>query len=135
FLFPEGGERSENRGGRYYDRRGNFSAAWVPRVDAIEDDKTIRVECELPGVPKDRVNVEVNGSSNVLIISGETENRRDADNRGVRIQERRYGRFERRIGLPNSADAGKVDARMELGVLYVTIPKTAEAQLRRIHIK
>ena len=134
FLCPEGGERCLERClARGTQQGGPADVFWVPRIDVREDDKQIIVQVELPGIPKDKINIET--INNVLCIFGETEERREVNKRGLRVQERRSGRFERRIGLPSSVDYNKVDAKLENGVLNIALPKTAEAQGRRIAVK
>ena len=113
-------------------RRVPAAGSWAPRIDVHEDAKQIKVHAELPGIPKEKVNIDVN--NNILTISGENEQKKDVNERGVRVKERCWGRFERSIGLPNTVDFGKVDAKMENGVLEVTLPKTAEAQPKRITV-
>ncbi|MGH8225001.1 MAG: Hsp20/alpha crystallin family protein, partial [Gammaproteobacteria bacterium] len=48
--------------------------------------------------------------------------------------ERVSGSFYRRFGLPDSADADRIDAKSENGVLEVTIPKHARVKPRKIEV-
>jgi len=70
-------------------------------------------------------------------VSGEKkEERKEGEGDGnYRLYERRYGRFERSFVLPQHADANKVDASYDNGVLAITFPKVEEAKPRRIEIR
>ncbi len=104
-----------------------------PRVEMSETDKEFKVEAELPGMDEDDVELLV--SDDVLTIRGEKKSERE--DKGRRVSERFYGRFERQIPLPIDVDQDKVSASFKKGVLTVTLPKTAEAsdKVKRIPIK
>ena len=103
-----------------------------PRVELGESGSEIRVTAELPGL--DEKNVEISVEEGVLTIRGEKKAEIEDRDRGY--SERRYGRFERRIGLPRDVDRDKASATFRNGVLTVTLPKTeaANENLRRIPI-
>ena len=82
----------------------------------------------------DDLNVTV--ENGVLTVSGEKKFEREAGNeqKGAYRVERRYGRFERSLTLPQSVDAEKVTARYDNGVLTLELPKSAESRKRKIEI-
>ena len=104
-----------------------------PRVELSETDKEFKVEAELPGIDEDDVELLV--SDDVLTIRGEKKSERE--DKGRRVSERFYGRFERHIPLPIDAEQDKVSASFKKGVLTVTLPKSAQAsdKVKRIQIK
>ena len=105
-------------------------AGWSPLVDLEENDDAYVVEADLPGVKRENVNVELVG--NELAIAGEIK---EPERKGtVRRQSRRTGRFSYRVSLPSHLDPEKVEAKLEDGVLRVTVPKSERAQRRRIEI-
>ena len=107
------------------------TAGWSPLVDIEEQDDAYVLEAELPGVKRQDVNIELVG--NELTINGEIKER---ERKGpLRRRERRTGRFEYRVRLPDQIDADKIDAKLDNGVLTLTIAKKAEAKPRRIEIK
>src|SRR5690606_20551517 len=77
-----------------------------PRVEMSETDKEFKVEAELPGMDEDDVELLV--SDDVLTIRGEKKSERE--DKGRRVSERFYGRFERQIPLPIDVDQDKVSA-------------------------
>jgi HSP20 family protein len=106
-------------------------AGWSPLVDLEETDDAFVVEAELPGVKREDVNLELVGHE--LSITGEIK---EPERKGtLRRQSRRTGRFAYRVSLPSHVDPEKVDAKLDGGVLKVTVPKSERAQRRRIEIK
>lgn len=94
----------------------------VPVIDIKEDDSTLMVTAELPGVDKEDVQIMVH--DNVLTIKGEkrSEKREDKDN--WHSVERSYGSFARRVLLPSDVDGDRAEATMDKGVLTLKLPKT-----------
>lgn len=117
-LEPFGGERG-------------FS----PRIDVTEDDKTMRISAELPGM--DDKDIDVSVEHGTLMLRGEKKHEHEEKNGGIYRMERSYGSFQRMIPLPEYVDHEKAEAEYKKGVLTVTLPKTAEAarQQRRIEVK
>jgi len=105
-------------------------AGWSPPVDLEETDDAYVVEAELPGVKREDVNVELAG--NELAITGEIK---EPERKGVvRRQSRRTGRFAYRVSLPSHVEPEKVEAKLDGGVLKITVPKSERAPRRRIEI-
>jgi HSP20 family protein len=105
----------------------------APRVDFAEKDGKYLLTVELPGVDSKDVDIEVEG--NVLSIKGEKKVETEREEDQVRIQERRYGAFERTLTLPRGADANQVKADFSQGVLTVEIGKRPEAQGRKVKVE
>jgi len=109
--------------------RGRFA----PPIDISEDEESIKIEAELPGMSKD--DVEITVDRGVLTLRGEKEHEEETEGRDYRRVERSYGRFERSVRLPNYADAQNADATFSDGVLHVQVPKKETAQARRLEVK
>ena len=107
------------------------TAGWSPLVDIEEQDDAYVLEAELPGVKRQDVNIELVG--NELTINGEIKERQRKG--PLRRHERRTGRFEYRVRLPDQVDSEKIDAKLDNGVLAVKVPKAERAQRRKIEIK
>ncbi len=103
-------------------------------AEIVDDGEQLRIDIELPGVRLDDIDLTV--EDRVLTVEGEKkmereEGEKDSD---FRLYERRYGRFERSFVLPRHVDTEKVDARLENGVLTVTLPKVETAKPKKIAI-
>jgi HSP20 family protein len=104
----------------------------TPLVDIEETDKEWILEAELPGVRREDINLEINGSE--LVITGEIKER---ERKGIlRRRTRPVGRFEFRAQLPGleNSDPDKIDASVENGVLTVRVPKADTERRRRIEV-
>jgi HSP20 family protein len=107
------------------------SATWSPLADMEETDDAFLLEIDLPGVSRDDVTVELEG--NELVVSGEVKER---DRKGIlRRQARPTGRFEYRLGLAQKIDPDRIEANLADGVLSLRVPKSEQAQRRRIEVK
>ncbi len=107
-------------------------SSFAPPVDIYEDEHSITVQAELPGINEKDVDIRV--ENNVLTISGERklENEQKQDN--FHRIERSYGRFTRSFTLPNTVDTEHINAQFENGVLKVTMEKREEAKPKQIKI-
>ena len=109
------------------------TANWAPSVDIREDEKAFTLLADIPGVnPKD---IEISMEKGVLTIKGERQSESVEENENYRRVERLSGQFYRRFTLPDTADADKIEAKSEHGVLTITIPKQKVAASRRIEVK
>ncbi len=105
--------------------------AWLPLVDVEETDDAWIVEADVPGAERDDITIELDGGK--LALHGEIKERERA---GIlRRRTRRTGQFDYRVRLPGDVDEDGIEATLEGGVLTVRIPKSAQAQRRRIEIK
>jgi HSP20 family molecular chaperone IbpA len=104
----------------------------LPPVDIFEDDASITVYADLPGVPKDKLNVRADGES--LTIEGEMvlglPEKMDAV-----LAEIQVPRYRRSFTLSRELDTDKSEATFKDGVLKLRIPKVEHAKPRRIEVK
>ena len=106
--------------------------AWRPPVDLIEDEHAFTLHLELPGVDRDKIEVEVTREE--LVIRGERPYvTPEAGN--IVHSERVYGQFQRsfRLGAPMQNNA--VEASYKDGILTVRLPKTESVKPRRIEVR
>ncbi len=101
---------------------------FMPTVDLQETDKAYVIQCDLPGLQKDKINVTVR--DNLLTIQGirESESTKESDAGGFYAKERNYGSFARTINLPGPVDETQVKADYQNGVLTVTLPKIGDTK-------
>lgn len=114
---------------------------WMPEggtvfcpVDIEETATDFHLTAELPGLKREDIHITL--ENNVLSISGEKsyERKEGGPNEGYRSVERRYGRFSRAFTLPATIKASEIRADFKDGVLELTVPKSPEAQPRKIEI-
>jgi HSP20 family protein len=105
------------------------------RVDVEEKPKEFLISAELPGM--DEKDIDITVSEGVLTVKGEKKTEEERDEKNVHISERTYGSFRRSFRLPAEADADKIAANFEKGVLKLTIPKAPEAEttVKKVKIK
>jgi HSP20 family protein len=105
------------------------SAGWgVLAAEVFDDDDTIVVRLEVPGMEKGDFNVQVR--DNYLVVSGEKQVERERSAGHYHVTECAYGSFERTIPLPEDVDGGHTRATYSNGVLRVEMQKL-ESRPRR----
>jgi HSP20 family protein len=104
--------------------REGFSA----RLDVHDDDDAVVVTVDLPGLKRD--DFEIVAQEDILTIRGERRADESGEKNGRRWTERRYGRFERSIRLPERASVEKASADFKDGVLTITVPKEVDAKAK-----
>jgi HSP20 family molecular chaperone IbpA len=108
------------------------TAALMPPVDVIEDASGIVLYADMPGVPKDKLSLQV--EADTLTIEGELAldipEGMDATHAEVSLP-----RYRRVFTLSKELDTAKVSAEFNHGVLKLRIPKAEHAQPRRIEVK
>jgi len=107
------------------------SGTWAPPVDVAEENDTIVVKVEVPGMNEN--DLKVHFEDGLLTVSGERQFERKDDRNYHRI-ERAYGSFVRTFSLPRTVDANAIHATYVDGVLEISIPKKEEAKPRQIQI-
>lgn len=107
-------------------------AALLPPVDVIEDSAGITLYADLPGVPRDRLHLRVEGDQ--LSIEAEMAL---AVPEGMSASHAEVGlaRYRRSFTLSKELDPEKVAAELSQGVLRIRVPKAAHAQPRRIEVQ
>jgi HSP20 family protein len=112
---------------------GEEARAAFPLWNVSEDERSFRVEAELPGFARENLEIQVTG--NELRLSGTRESNSAEEKTQVVHRERFTGHFSRtlRIGVP--VDADKVEAVFKDGILTVTLPKSEAALPRKIRVQ
>ena len=109
------------------------AAELLPSVNVTETDKQIEITAELPGL--EEKDVQVNVADNVLTIRGEKKAEKEEKDKTFRLVERSYGSFVRSLELPEGVNADAIKASIDKGLLKVTVPKPALAQVKKIDVK
>ena len=106
--------------------------ALLPPVDVVEDAKGITLYADLPGVPREALNLRVDGDQ--LLLEAEA---RIHQPEGLTPQHTEVGltRYRRSFTLSKELDAEQVSAELSHGVLRLRIPTAAHLQPRRIQVQ
>ena len=105
--------------------------AVLPAVDVFEDAASITLLADMPGVPKEQLELKVEGDA--LLIEGGVQPR-TPDGMEAIYAELRAPRYRRSFALSRELDTTRIDANLKDGVLTLRIPKQAHAQPRRIAV-
>ena len=108
--------------------RGN----WSPGVDIYEDQNSITLEADLPGMKPGDFNLSIENYR--LTLSGERKFEKENKGDNWRRVERSYGNFTRTFSLPSTVNVDRVNAEFKDGVLRVTLPKREEVKARQIQV-
>ncbi len=103
------------------------------RLDLKEDDMSYQVRAEIPGVNKEDIHVDVDGSH--VTLRAEVREESEQKNGGrIVYSERSYGILSRGFDLPGEVDPERAKADYKDGVLCLTLPKKAGAGARRVNL-
>jgi HSP20 family protein len=114
------------------EKEGGPLSTRLPRTNVQEVDDAYILSLEMPGLSRE--DVEVNFENDTLIIKGDRKTEtKDRENKGVVRREYHSMRYERSFNV-HGVDRDKVSARMEDGILRVTLPKSAERMGRKVDV-
>ena len=115
-----------------FEGPGRAIQSWVPALDVWETDTEVVYAFDLPGIPEEKIELEVHDET--LTVSAEREKVAEEQSDRFYRFERRYGSFSRAVGLPQGVDETKIAASYQDGVLEVRVPKPEEAKPRKISL-
>jgi HSP20 family protein len=103
------------------------------KVDIEETDQAYILRADVPGADREDITVTVDG--NTVSITANVQQRRVDPNGNMITAERVYGEEYRVFTLPQEVDEAKAEARIENGVLILTLPKKSGGAARRLDIR
>jgi HSP20 family protein len=104
----------------------------LPKVNVIEKDEAFYLEAETPGMTDKDISVEFNAG--VLTLKGHREQDSTNEKTDYNIREFTRQNFERVFRISNQVDSETVSARMDQGILKVTLPKKEQSKPKKIKI-
>lgn len=104
----------------------------VPPVDVFENEHSITLLADLPGVAREQLQVRIDGDSLVLEATASTNGPQDLQ---LVYGEAQCPSYRRQFTLSRELDATRIEAQLRDGVLRLTIPKAEEARPRRIEVQ
>jgi HSP20 family protein len=105
----------------------------MPLADVKETDEAVIVAMDLPGIDKQDVDITI--SEDELLVVAEKKAEMEIQEKDFHKRERTFRRFERAIKLPVAVKGDEAKARLESGVLEVTLPKEAVTSRKRVSIE
>jgi HSP20 family protein len=112
---------------------GRPATAFAPAFEVKETTEAFILKADLPGVSDADLDIAMH--NNVLTVSGSRSAEERKDGESYALYERQFGSFSRSFSLPDMADGDRIEAKLEAGVLTLTIAKKAEAKPRKIALK
>ncbi|NCN68477.1 MAG: Hsp20/alpha crystallin family protein [Candidatus Altiarchaeum hamiconexum] len=107
-----------------------------PAVDVVDKGDKFEVTADIPGIPKE--NLEVNVTDNEIEIKGNFEEKKKEEGKNYLKRERRAASVYRCVSLPAEVISDKASAKIENGILKISLPKkkpTGEQKARKIKIE
>jgi HSP20 family protein len=111
---------------------GRQVTAFSPAFEVKETNDAFVLRADLPGVADKDLDISLH--NNVLTVSGSRSAEERKEGETYALYERQYGSFSRGFSLPDTADGEKIDAKLDAGVLTLTIGKRIEAKPRKISV-
>jgi len=109
------------------------AATFAPQFEVKETAENFIVRADVPGVKEADIDLSVHNG--VLSVSGTRSAEDRTEGESYYVYERQYGSFSRSFALPETADAERIEAKLDGGVLTLTIGKRVEARPRKIELK
>jgi len=111
---------------------GRTTQSWIPTADVWETEDEVVYAFDLPGIPEDKISVELD--ANTLTVTAEREREQEVENGRYYRFERRYGTFSRTIGLPQGVSEESIKAEYKHGALELHVRKPEQPKPRKIQI-
>ncbi len=112
---------------------GRPASAFAPAFEVKETNDAFVLRADLPGVTEADLDIAVH--NNVLTVAGGRQAEERKEGESYALYERQFGSFSRSFSLPDQADGDRIEAKLDRGVLTLTIGKKAEAKPRKIALK
>ena len=106
-----------------------YPRMWAPQIEVFERNEKFVVRVDLPGLKKEDVKIEV--THDELTIEGERKLEKEEKNEGLYRTERTYGKFVRRIQIPEHVKAENAVAAFKNGVLEIEMPTIPVPEVRK----
>jgi HSP20 family protein len=135
-------KRDNNSNRNYYPIRSIFDDFFFddfptisnsPSANVWEENDTIHVEMAVPGLKKE--DIDINITSDSVRISGSTKSEEKEDDKKRYYYRSMETSFEQSFNLPTKVDSEKSKAKLEDGIIHLTLPKAEEVKPKKIEIQ
>jgi HSP20 family protein len=113
--------------------RGEEMELIEPAIEVSEVGDAVVVKAQVPGVPKDQLEVEITADG--LTLKGEVKEEKEEKKKDYHHREIRYGAFLRTIPFPVPVESDKATATLKDGVLQITVPKSASSKGKPVKVE
>jgi len=114
-------------------RRSGDATALAPNFELSESTDSYIAKFDIPGIKKEDVHIDVAGDQ--LTVQAERSEEKKSDDDRKHYSEVSYGSYMRSFTLPGAVDQGKIEAKLDNGVLTVRLPKSKAAASKKIDIQ
>ena len=115
-----------------FESPARSAQAWTPPLDVWETDDDLVYAFDMPGIPEDKIAVEI--EDDTLTVSGSRERAEKVEDERFFRYERRFGDFTRSVALPQGCGAGDAQAHYANGTLEVHVTKPEQSKPRRVPV-
>ena len=120
-----------------------FDDSWMPRMNVTapaitvkENEKEYDIELAAPGTTKEDFKVSLNDDGNLVIKMEHKSNKKNENKKEHYLRrEFSYSNYEQALTLPDDVESDKIEAKVENGVLHVTLPRKAAQPKEQKHIE
>ena len=109
-----------------YFSPSDFPRRFTPDCDLKELADSYEITMEVPGLSGQ--DLQISFAKNVLTVSGEKKEVKDAETENYRSSERSYGAFQRSFILPDGTNPDEIKAKCQDGILTIVVPKTEKPE-------
>lgn len=102
---------------------------FTPKVDIAETDKSFEIQLQLPGIPKEQIDIAI--EKNQIIVSGERNIKKSEEGKKFNSIESHFGTFSRSFTLPEDINKEKIEAHHIHGILTIDIPKDEKKMVKK----
>ena len=113
--------------------RSRENGGWTLPVDVVQSGDGFLVRASLPGVKPEDIGVSI--QDGLLSIEAKAEAQEEEQDGSYLVRERRSGRFQRTLRLPETVDLDHVKSQFENGVLIVNLPKAEAEKAKRVEVE
>jgi len=108
---------------------GRMAQEFTPKVDIAESDTSFEIQLQLPGIPKEHIDITIERDQ--ITISGERNIEKNEEGKKFNSIESHFGTFSRSFTLPENINKDKIKANHTHGILIIEIPKDMKKMIKK----
>ena len=108
---------------------GRMVKKFTPKVDSAETDQSFEILLQLPGIPKDQIDIAI--EKDQIVVSGERKIEKNEGGKKFNSIESHFGTFSRAFTLPEAINRDKIEAHHTHGILTIQIPKDTKKMVKK----